>query len=256
LSILTSPLAEVILTAVNTEAFGLDTGENLIDLLKAIIEKTAVPRISFGSINLWSLDKKFFSFYKKYQYHQRLVDFFHIPLQSGSNKILKLMKRGYQKNDFAEQIEKLHQINPLAFIASDVIVGFLGESDKDFEETYRFIEKSPIYRLHVFRFSKRVNTAAAFLAQKISEPSLIVKKKRSQALLKLSQKKFYSFQLKHLKKTFSALFIDKFKKNYQPVLLSNQMPALVKTEKNLAGQIKKVFIEQIKNGSLVGKIVG
>lgn len=247
-------LNEVILTAINTEAYGLDTKENFVDLLKAVIDKIGVPRVSMGSVNPWSVDDKFYNFYNSYKNKKRLVDFFHIPLQSGSDKILKLMKRGYTSGEFLEKLEVLKKINPLAFIATDVIVGFLGEGDREFEETYRFIEKSPIARLHVFRFSVRKNTAAFYLAKTVKEPDYQTKEIRAKALSELGKKKFRIFQEKHIGKTFSALFINKPVNNYQPVLLNNQMPALIKTSKNLIGEIRNIKIAEIKYSYLIGKI--
>ncbi|MCS6956734.1 MAG: MiaB/RimO family radical SAM methylthiotransferase, partial [Patescibacteria group bacterium] len=169
-------ISEIILTAINTEAFGYDTKENLINLIDEIIKKTSVPRISFGSIHPWSITLQFINFYQKILTANRLVNFFHIPIQSGSNTILHLMKRGYESQEILEKLNSLKKINPYLFLATDVIVGFLAETDKEFEETYQFLEKSPFSRFHVFRFSKRKNTAAYFLSKKIKEPDEKTKK--------------------------------------------------------------------------------
>ena len=249
-----SPVKEIILTAINTEAFGYDTGETFVDLLKRIIDKTTIPRISCGSINPWSIDDDFLRFYKQNKSLKRFVNFFHVPLQSGSNKILSLMKRGYTAEDFMDKIVTLHKINPFALIATDIIVGFLDETDKDFEDTYRFLEKSPIAKFHIFRFSKRDNTAAYFMTKRLNEPPSTVKNERAKQLKELGDRKYNQFLIKLINYNSTALFINKSEGNYQEALLDNQIPAWIKTENNLNGQIKNVCVTEFKNGKLFGKI--
>jgi len=120
-------LQEAILTAINTEAFGFDTGEKLITLIDQTIEVTKIPRISFGSIHPWSINEEFLNYYKKILPLKRLVNFFHVPIQSGSNKILNLMKRGYTREEIMEKLRSIERLNKYALIATDVIVGFLDE---------------------------------------------------------------------------------------------------------------------------------
>ncbi len=248
-------IAEVILTAINTEAFGFDTKEKFTDLIKAVLKKTSVPRLSFGSIHPWSLNEDFFNFYQKYYDSQRLVHFFHIPLQSGTNKILSLMKRGYQRQEIEEKIFAIYKLNPFALLATDIIVGFLEETEKDFEETYRFLEKTPIVKFHVFRFSKRKNTAAYFMAKKLKEPTDEEKEKRSEALRLLSQKKFFQFQQKNLHRVGLALVLNKKTKGLTTALFENQLPILLQEDKNLtAGKIIPVKISLLKNHQLFAKI--
>ena len=99
------------------------------------------------------------------------------------------MKRGYTQEKMLEKLNKLHKINPLVLIATDVIVGFLDETDRDFQETYDFLEKSPISKFHIFRFSKRDNTSAHYMKKNFKEPSVAVKFKRSKILADLGKKK-------------------------------------------------------------------
>ncbi len=247
-------IQEVILTAINTEAFGYDTGEKFTDLLKTIIDKTTVPRISCGSINPWSVNDDFLRFYKKNLTRNRFVNFFHIPLQSGSNKILALMKRGYTAEEFMKKVNAIHKINPFALIATDVIVGFLDETEKDFEDTYRFLEKSPIAKFHIFRYSKRDNTAACFMAKRLREPQAAVKNERAKRLKALGDRKYNQFLSALIDYNSTALFIDKREDGYQKALLDNQIPAWIKAEKNLNGHIKNVRITEFKKGELFGKI--
>jgi len=248
-------IKEVILTAINTEAFGYDTGEKFINLLQKVIDKTNIERISFGSIHPWSINDDFFRFYKKKSSKSRLVDFFHIPLQSGSNKILGLMKRGYTREEIIDKLHSIHRLNKFAFIGTDVIVGFLDESSGDFEDTYHFLKESPISKFHIFRFSKRQNTAAYYLSKRLSEASDSIKKKRAQALSDLNLIKYNAFLEKHVGKIFSALFLGRITKGLQKVLLSNQIPAYIKTDEYYSSEIKNVKLTDYKNGGLFGKIV-
>jgi len=250
-------IKEVILTAVNTEAFGHDTGENLTQLVSQIINKTSIPRISFGSIHPWSIDKKFLNFYRKIVKKNRLINFFHIPLQSGSDKTLTLMKRGYASKDLLWKIKEIKKINSYAQIATDVIVGFLDESDNDFKETYRFLEKNPIDKFHVFRFSNRLLTAAFFMKKKFPVISNNLKIKRAKLLTNLSKKKYQQFlvQLQNINYRSQALFIDRFKNGYQQALLDNQVPAWIKINKRMTGEIKNVKINYLRNINLFGDLI-
>jgi len=177
---------EVILTAINTECFGKDTEETLIQLIDAILEKTTIPKISFGSIHPWSITDKFLSYYQSIIPTNRFIPFFHIPIQSGSNAILKLMNRGYTKEEMLEKLEKIKSINPKAFIGTDIIVGFPGEGEKEFKETYEFLQKAPIDKIHVFRYSKRPGTPAEKL---LNEPSPQEKRKRSRLLIEMEKRR-------------------------------------------------------------------
>lgn len=246
--------SEVILTAINTQAFGYDTGEKFIDLINRIIGQTKVPRISFGSIHPWSINDEFISFYNNLKPKNRLVNFFHIPLQSGSNKILSLMKRGYTREEFMEKLDVLNKVRPLTFIGTDIIVGFLEETDRDFADTYEFLEKSPISKFHIFRFSRRESTAAYFMAKRLHEPPPAVKMKRAKALADLSRKKYQAFLMSHVGKTFPALILESNKNGYHDGLLDNQIPVRIKTNSSAVGNIQEVTIKKVQNGNLVGAV--
>jgi len=249
-------ISEVILTAINTEAFGLDTGESFINLIEKVLKNTPVPRVSFGSIHPWSITPQFINFYQKILTTNRLVNFFHIPLQSGSNTILRLMKRGYTSEEILEKLSALQKINPLSLLATDVIVGFLGETEREFEETYRFLEKSPLVKFHIFRFSKRKNTAAFYMAKTINEPTEEEKKKRAKALAELFAKKYLKFLEKNLGRLSTALILNKKENGFYEALLDNQLPILIEKNKNIIpGEIVKVKVERIKDEKLVGKKV-
>lgn len=245
---------EAILTAINTEAYGYDSKEKFIDLVDRVLAETTVPRISFGSIHPWSVNDEFLHFYERVQGQGRLVKFFHIPLQSGCNKILTLMKRGYTREEFIDRLGRLEKLEPMAFIGTDVIVGYLEETDADFEDTYRFLESSPISKMHIFRFSQRRSTAAYYMAKRLSEPTPAQKSARAKALADLNKRKYEQFQQKHVGKSFTALILEKREGEYQHALLDNQMPALVKTDSDRASEIVAVTVNDLKKGQLLAHL--
>lgn len=244
---------ELILTAINTEAFGYDTKEDFLTLIKRLLEVAQIPRISFGSIHPWSINDHFFKFYKSIN-NNRLVNFFHIPLQSGSNKILNLMKRGYTSEEFIEKLNILRLINSKTLLATDIIVGFLDETDKDFENTYNFLKQTPINKFHIFRFSIRNNTAAYYMKRNSKETSPQTKMKRAKILAKLNQEKYGIFISSLINWNSSVLILDKKEENYYEGLLENQIPILIKVNKK-PGEIVQVKVTDIKNNKLFGKII-
>ncbi len=246
---------EACLVAINTEAFGYDTKEKFLDLINNVLHNTTINRLSFGSIHPWSVNDDFFTWYKKNVDNERLVKFFHIPLQSGSNKMLNLMKRGYTREEFVEKLRMIEKINPMTYIGTDVIVGYLEETDSDFEDTYKFLKETPISKFHIFRFSKRNHTAAFHLAKRLTEPTAETKLKRAKALADLGKRKYELFLQKHVGKTFSTLLLEKREGEWQHGLLSNQIPVKVKTNTNLAGEIKNIKITAKKDENLLSAII-
>lgn len=246
---------EVILTAINTEAYGYDIKETFEALLDKILKSTKIERISLGSIHPWSINNSFLKFYRKNLIDNRLINFFHIPLQSGSNNILRLMKRDYTREEFEEKLEILNSCRPYTLIGTDVIVGFLGETDKDFHETYDFLKKSPISKFHIFRFSKREHTAAFYMSRQIKEPNPKIKIKRAKILSELGKIKYGRFLQSHTEQIFPTLILNKTVENYREGLLSNQIPVLIAASKTQVGEVKNVKIVEYKKGRLFGRIV-
>ncbi|OGK29940.1 hypothetical protein A3D08_01835 [Candidatus Roizmanbacteria bacterium RIFCSPHIGHO2_02_FULL_43_11] len=246
-----SGLQEVILTAINTEAFGKETGEDLISLLRTIFAQTQVSRISFGSVHPWSITNEFLDFYQEPDSQKRLVHFFHIPLQSGSNKILQLMRRVHTREDMLERVRKMHSIHPKAFFSTDIIVGFLEEEDADFQETYEFLKESPISKFHVFPFSKRLQTGAYFMAKRLYEPSPEKKKERVALLRELSEKKYTAFQRSLIGYKSQALVLSKKKGGWPLALLDNQMLVLLRSLSAEPGGIVDVVVKDLESGQLI-----
>ncbi len=248
-------IKEVIYTAINTEAYGYDSKkDDFIDLIRYTLDITRIPRISFGSIHPWSVNEKLFELLRSHPQAERIVQFYHVPLQSGNDKMLRLMKRGYTRQEFVEKLHELVSIQPMAFIGTDIIVGFLEETDADFEDTYRFLEETPISRIHIFRYSERQHTAASYLGKRLKEPSPQEKQRRAQALAELNTRKYGAFMEKHIGQTFEALFMEQQKEGNQLAVLSNGVSIWVPTSTDLRTQLKPVQVERVEQGSLYGRL--
>ena len=192
---------EIILSGINLGLFGQDTNQTIIELLKTLLKKTCLPQISFGSIYPEVINDEFINVYLNdwKSGSRRLCHFFHLPLQSGSEKILKLMSRRYSLKKFKSIVKKLHQALPQALIATDVIVGFPGEGEKEFQETFVFLKKTPIFKFHVFRFSPRKETLAFKMEQEWGRVDEKTKKQRAKVLRELGEKKYQEFLQKQVK---------------------------------------------------------
>lgn len=174
---------EIVITGVNTGDFGRTTGESFLSLISALDEVDGISRYRISSIEPNLLTNEIIDFCS----HSRaFMPHFHIPLQSGSDTVLRLMRRHYDAALFRSKVEKIKEVMPDAFIGVDVIVGMRGETDGLFEESYRFIESLPISQLHVFSYSERPGTRALEIPHVVSPQEKHV---RSQRLIALSEEK-------------------------------------------------------------------
>lgn len=180
-------IKEVVLTGVNIGDFGREDNESFLDLIKALDEIEGIERYRISSIEPNLLTDEIIDFVAQ---SKRFTPHFHIPLQSGSDKILQMMKRKYLRADFANRVAKIKEVMPHACIAADVIVGFPGETEDDFLDIYRFIESIDISALHVFSYSVRPGTKAAAMPDQLSTT---VKDERSRRLHLLSDEKKEAF---------------------------------------------------------------
>ena len=178
---------EIVLTGVNIGDFGHSTNEKFADLVKALDKVEGIERYRISSIEPNLITNEIVDYCAE---SKAFMPHFHIPLQSGSNSVLKLMHRRYTTEFFAEKINYIRQKMPDVFFGVDVIVGTRGETDEYFEEAYRFIESLPISQLHVFSYSERPGTQALKIDYVVSPE---VKHERSQRLLALSDRKLHDF---------------------------------------------------------------
>ena len=191
---------EIVLTGVNIGDFGETTHERFIDLVKALDKVEGISRYRISSIEPDLLDDELI----EYCAHSRaFMPHFHIPLQSGSDEVLRLMHRRYDSALFAHKIELIKKVMPDAFIGVDVMVGTRGERPELFEETYEFLKSLDVTQLHVFPYSERPGTAALKIPYVVSDKD---KKLRSKRLLDLSDEKTVAFYARHIGKEAEVLF--------------------------------------------------
>jgi threonylcarbamoyladenosine tRNA methylthiotransferase MtaB len=183
---------EIVITGVNIGDFGKTTGETFIDLIRALDEVEGIERYRISSIEPNLLTDEVIEFVAR---SRAFMPHFHIPLQAGSDAVLKLMRRRYDTALFAAKIGKIRSLMPDAFIGVDVIVGTRGEVEEHFEEAYRFIESLDITALHVFSYSERPGTQALKIEYKVTPQE---KHRRSERLLALSDAKQRAFYERHI----------------------------------------------------------
>ena len=191
---------EIVITGVNIGDFGQTTGERFIDLVKALDSIEEIKRYRISSLEPDLIDKELIEYCAK---SRAFMPHFHIPLQSGSDSVLKLMHRHYDSTLFVEKIRLIKQLMPDAFLGIDVMVGTRGETPEYFEETYNLLNELPVTQLHVFPYSERPGTAALKIPYVVSAQD---KKLRSQRLLDLSEQKTQDFYAKYIGTEAEVLF--------------------------------------------------
>ena len=233
---------EIVLTGVNIGDFGKTTGEQFLDLVKALDAVEGISRYRISSLEPDLLSDELIDYCAK---SWAFMPHFHIPLQSGSDTVLKLMHRHYDRQLFADKIHKVKAVMPDAFIGVDVMVGCRGETPECFEETYQFMSELDVTQLHVFPYSERPGTSALSIPYVVSEQD---KKLRSKRLLDLSDEKTIAFYQKHIGQQAEVLFekaprgkaMHGFTKNYIRVELPAQM-----ADPALDNQIMKVRLGEL-----------
>ena len=245
---ISSGAREIVLTGVNIGDFGVNSHEKFIDLLVSLNDLNDLDRIRISSIEPNLLSNEIIEFCAK---SKKIMPHFHIPLQSGSSRILKLMRRKYQTSLYKERIEHIKSLIPDACIGADIIVGFPSETDDDFQKSYDFIESLNISYLHVFSYSERQNTKAIKINNKISKAK---KAERSLAMRELSKELKLSFEKSFVGSTREVLFeyqID----NQWFGHTDNYLPVIVNTKENLKNSIESVNIVNSVKNYLVGSFL-
>ena len=191
---------EIVITGVNIGDFGQTTGEKFIDLVKALDAIEEIKRYRISSLEPDLIDQELIEYCAK---SRAFMPHFHIPLQSGSDSVLKLMHRHYDTKLFIDKIQLIKKLMPEAFLGIDVMVGTRGETPEYFEETYRLLDSLPVTQLHVFPYSERPGTAALKIPYIVDAKD---KKVRSQRLLDMSEEKTQAFYASHIGKVKEVLF--------------------------------------------------
>ena len=243
--IISNGIKEIVLTGINLGDFGkrqsdgLVTNEDFLGLIKTLDKIDGIERFRVSSIEPNLLTDEVISFISK---SNKFVPHFHIPLQSGSDQILKKMRRRYKTDLYESRVELIRKFMPNASIGVDVIVGFPGETDEMFLETYNFIEKLDVTYLHVFSYSERENTKAIELNGVVPKK---IRNKRSKLLRLLSASKKTSFYKNNIGTDYNVLFESENKNGLIEGYTENYIRVRKDWNKNLVGQIRKVRIEKV-----------
>ncbi|MBL0104309.1 MAG: tRNA (N(6)-L-threonylcarbamoyladenosine(37)-C(2))-methylthiotransferase MtaB [Bacteroidetes bacterium] len=239
---------EIVLTGVNIGDYGIfDTKDgkrenSFLELIQALDKVDGIERFRISSIEPNLLTDEIISFVST---SNRFVPHFHIPLQSGSDKILGLMRRRYRKQLYAERIAHIKTVMPEACIGVDVIVGFPGETEIEFQETYSFLQELNISYLHVFTYSERENTDAVLLQGVVP---IHERKRRNKMLRILSEKKRAAFYLEHIGKTYPVLLEEENRDGELQGYTSNYIRVSVPYDESLTNSIHEVQVTSFDGG--------
>lgn len=243
-----SGVKEIVLTGVNTGDFGLRDGkreDKFVDLVKALDKEVAIERIRISSIEPNLLHDEIIEYVAR---SNRFVPHFHVPLQSGSDKILKKMKRRYLRDLYTSRVTKIKKEMPHACIGVDVIVGFPGESEEDFMTTYEYLRDLDISYLHVFTYSERENTPASEMDQVVP---MNLRTKRSKMLRILSEKKRQAFYREQLGNTASVLFEEDIVNGQMHGYTENYIRVAAKYDPVRINDILPITMKSINSEGLV-----
>ncbi|MBO5225470.1 MAG: tRNA (N(6)-L-threonylcarbamoyladenosine(37)-C(2))-methylthiotransferase MtaB [Parabacteroides sp.] len=227
---------EIVLTGVNIGDFGKSTGETFIDLIRALDEVEGIVRYRISSIEPNLITDEAIDFVAN---SKRFAPHFHIPLQSGSDAVLKLMRRRYDTALFRHKIEKIKAVMPHAFIGVDVIVGTRGETDEYFEEARNFIDSLDVTQLHVFSYSERPGTQALKINY-IVDPK--TKHARSQQLLDISDRKLHAFYEAHIGQKANVLFEQTRKGGMMHGFTENYIKVEIPYDHTLVNETREVIL--------------
>ncbi len=233
---------EIVLTGVNIGDYGIENGKResrFLDLIRALDRVEGIERFRISSIEPNLLRNEIITFVAQ---SQRFVPHFHIPLQSGSDKILSLMRRRYRRALYAERVHKIKAQIPQCCIGVDVIVGFPGETDEDFLETYRFLNELPVSYLHVFTYSERANTPASQMEGTVPPA---VRSERSKMLRILSEKKRRAFYEENVGRTATVLFEEDIEDGRMHGFTENYIRVSASYDPLLINELKQVTLVEV-----------
>lgn len=242
---------EVVFTGIHIGLWGRDFGLTLLDLLKEVEAKTSIRRYRLGSLNPLEITDDLLEFLQK---SEKFCPHFHLSLQSGCNKTLESMNRFYKVEDYLNQIDKINSMFDLPFLGSDIITGFAGETDEDFEITRQNLEKSGLSQIHTFPYSKRSGTVGAAAKNQIDDK---VKEKRADIVKEISRQKLEEFINKNIgtereilieKRPDKSGFLKGVTRNYLTVITDSK-------DLNLTNTLQRVKITKSENGKIFGELI-
>lgn len=239
---------EVVLTGIHVASYGKDLGEErLEDVIEEIAKVEGIQRIRTSSVEPLIITEVFLN---KLQAIEQFCPHFHLSLQSGCDSVLRRMNRRYDTAMYREAVDTIRKVYPEAAITTDVIVGFPGETEEEFMQTYEFLQEIHLYEMHIFKYSVREGTAAAKMKDQVSPE---VKSKRSEKLMALSARNKRLFEERFVGQIVEVLFEIALEDGYEGHT-PNYMKVFVPSSENLEGARRMVLIEERREEFLVGRI--
>lgn len=240
---------EIVLTGIHVASFGKDTKESLLEVIRDIAKVDGIERIRTSSVEPLIITEEFMSGISKVK---EFCDHFHLSLQSGCDKVLKKMNRRYTSDEYRKAVEVIRKYYPTAAITTDVIVGFSGESEEDFEITHKYLKELKLYETHIFKYSPREGTKAYNFKDDVHPNE---KTRRSNILIELSKENMKFYNDMNIGKEVEVLF-ETSDENYYYGHTKNYIKVLVNKDKeNLINEIRNVMIETSTNEYVFGKVV-
>ena len=234
---------EIVLTGVNVGDFGKSTGETLEQLLESLVKVNGLQRLRLSSIEPNLVTDRIIDIVSE---GKVLLPHFHIPLQSGNDRVLGLMRRRYRREVFRDRVMKIRERIPDAGLGADVIVGFPGETEEEYADTYSFLESLPLSYLHVFAFSPRPGTPAAEMPGAVSRQE---KEKRSRQLIRLSESRRMQFMHNASGQIHNVLFEKRGHDGTVTGLTGNYIRVMTPRVKGLPGSIRQVRLTSLRDDS-------
>lgn len=239
---------EIVLTGIHTGRYGIDINSSLYELLCELVKIPNIYRIRLSSIEINEVTPEIIDLYKNNKIMARHL---HVPLQSGSNKILKLMNRRYNKEEFMKMIDKLREIEDIS-LTTDLIVGFPNETDDDFEETMDTLKKIHFTKIHTFPYSRRRGTVADKMDGHISGD---IKKKRVHEVIELSNEYENEYYKSKISKVYDGV-VERHNNGLVVVHTSNFIPVIIDDNDNIENNsIVNVKIEKVDGLNVYGRVV-
>ena len=243
---------EVVLTGIHIGQWGKEFGLTILDLIKDIEEKTTIERFRLGSLNPTEITDEMLEYLKN---SKKFCPHFHLSLQSANDKTLRSMNRFYETEFYLNQIEQINNTFDLPFLGSDIIAGFAGETDEDFEITRKNLEKSGLTQIHTFPYSKRKGTIGESLPDQNSDE---VKNNRATIIKNISKQKYEEFINKNIGKIHEVLIEkrpDKHSGNLKGIT-RNYLTVQIKSDRSdLFNTLQQVKLTKYENGNIFGEII-
>lgn len=243
---------EVMLTGIHIGQWGKEFGLTLLDLLKEIEKRTTIERYRLGSLNPTEITDELLDFLSK---SDKFCPHFHLSLQSANDKTLRSMNRFYKTEDYLAQIDKINDIFELPFLGSDIIAGFAGETDEDFEISRENLSKSGLTQIHTFPYSIRKGTIGASMPNQNSDE---VKNRRATIIKEISKQKFKEFVNKNLGRVCEVLIEkhpDKHSGNLKGMTRNYLTVQIVSNRNDLFNTLQQVRLSEYKDGIIFGELI-